>query len=87
MNLLMNISSTETLGVLGLPGHWEIIIIVLVILLLFGGKKLPELARGLGKGLRLFKSEIKDVKDIGKNVEEMKESQLSKEQPAQQDQT
>ena len=35
-------------------GTWEIVIIVLVILLLFGGKKLPELAKGLGKGLREF---------------------------------
>lgn len=83
---------------MGLPGHWEIIIIALVILLLFGGKKLPELARGLAKGLRLFKDELKgvkigieevgkDVKDIGKNIEEMKESQLSKDRPDQQDQT
>ncbi len=60
--------------------------------------KLPELARGLAKGLRLFKDELKgvktdidevdkDVKDIGKNVEEMKESRLSEDQPTQQDQT
>ena len=102
---LMNILPAGMLGVLGLPGHWEIIIIVLVVLLLFGGKKLPELARGLARGLRLFKDELKgvktdikevdkdikevdkDVKDIGKNVEEMKESQLSEDQPDQQDQT
>lgn len=35
-------------------GHWEIILIVLAILLLFGGRKIPELARGLGSGIREF---------------------------------
>jgi sec-independent protein translocase protein TatA len=37
----------------------EIIILVLIALLLFGGKRLPELAKGLGKSLRIFKTEIK----------------------------
>ena len=35
-------------------GTWEIILIVLVVLLIFGGKKIPELMRGLGKGIRSF---------------------------------
>ncbi len=35
-------------------GHWEIVLIVLAILLLFGGRKIPELARGLGSGIREF---------------------------------
>lgn len=39
---------------MGLPGGMELIIIVFVILLLFGGKKIPELMRGLGKGIREF---------------------------------
>ena len=42
-------------------GTWEIILIVLVILLIFGGKKIPELMRGLGKGVRSFKDGMKDV--------------------------
>lgn len=36
-------------------GPWQIVIIVLIILLLFGGKKIPELMRGLGKGIKEFK--------------------------------
>ncbi len=65
------------LGIFGLPGHWEIVIIVLAILLLFGGKKLPELARGMGRGLRLFRREVKGLQnDIeeGKEDEEHEES-------------
>ena len=59
------------LGLFGLPGHWEIIIVILAILLLFGGRKLPELARGLGRGLRIFRKEIKGIKtDIEQGGEE-----------------
>lgn len=46
---------------LGIVGPWEVVIIALVILLLFGGKKIPELMRGLGKGVKSFKDGIKDV--------------------------
>ncbi|MGM9747561.1 MAG: twin-arginine translocase TatA/TatE family subunit [Candidatus Cryptobacteroides sp.] len=42
---------------------WEWIIIALVVLLLFGGKKIPELMRGLGKGVKSFKQGLKDVED------------------------
>ena len=53
---------------LGMP---EIIIILVAMLLLFGGKKLPELARGLGKGLRQFKEEVHAVKsDVNEAMEE-----------------
>lgn len=41
---------------------WEWIIILVVILLLFGGKKIPELMRGLGKGVRSFKEGMNDAK-------------------------
>ena len=44
-------------------GTWEIIAIVAVILLLFGGTKIPELMRGLGKGVKEFKKAQKDVED------------------------
>jgi sec-independent protein translocase protein TatA len=43
------------------PGGWELIVIVLVIVLLFGAKKLPELARGSGQALRIFKDETKGL--------------------------
>ena len=44
-------------------GYWEIILIVLVILLLFGGKKIPELMKGLGKGVKSFKDGVNGVED------------------------
>lgn len=44
------------------PGWQEIVLILLVILLLFGGKKLPELARSVARGMREFKDELKGVK-------------------------
>lgn len=44
-------------------GGPEIILILFVILLLFGAKKIPELARGMGKGIREFKDATKEIKD------------------------
>ena len=44
-------------------GPWEIVLVVLVIIILFGGKKIPELARGLGKGLQEFRKTTKGLKD------------------------
>ena len=46
-----------------MPGGWEIVIIALLILLMFGAKKLPELARGLGQGIREFKGAVDCVKN------------------------
>ena len=40
---------------LGMIGPWQIVLIVLVVLLMFGGKKIPELMKGLGKGISEFK--------------------------------
>ncbi|MFH1861353.1 MAG: twin-arginine translocase TatA/TatE family subunit [bacterium] len=40
-------------------GHWEILLIVLAILLLFGGKKIPELMKGIGNGMREFKKGLR----------------------------
>lgn len=44
-------------------GAMELVLIVLVVLLLFGGKKIPELMQGLGKGIRSFKKGIKEVEE------------------------
>ncbi len=55
---------------LGVIGPWQVVIIALVILLLFGGKKIPELMKGLGKGVKSFKEGINEVEkesDTGDN--------------------
>ncbi len=58
-----------TLVLIPLAIHgWEWIIIALVVLLLFGGKKIPELMRGLGKGVKSFKQGMKDVEDDVKEI-------------------
>ena len=46
----------QTLFLIGLPGGMELVFIVFVVLLLFGGRKIPELMRGLGKGIKEFNS-------------------------------
>jgi sec-independent protein translocase protein TatA len=53
-------------------GHNELLIILVVILILFGGRKLPELARGLGQGLKEFKSASKET-----SVEEEKKPEAT----------
>lgn len=45
---------------LGMIGPWQIVLIVVIVLLLFGGKKIPELMRGLGSGLKEFKDASKE---------------------------
>ena len=56
-------------------GPWEIVLILLVIILIFGGKKIPELARGFGKGLREFKKTTREIKDeVGTVREDVKRS-------------
>ncbi|WP_337872194.1 twin-arginine translocase TatA/TatE family subunit [Ignavibacterium sp.] len=57
-------------------GITEIILIILVILLLFGARKIPELAQGLGKGMKEFKKAVRDVEDeIKKTDEEIKKEE------------
>lgn len=60
-------------------GAGEIILILLVILILFGAKKIPELARGIGKGMSEFKRGLKDVEeDIKTSEKEEKKSDSAK---------
>ena len=51
-------------------GTWEIVAIVLVILLLFGGKKIPELMKGIGKGVKSFKQGMNEVEKEIKEIDE-----------------
>ncbi len=46
-----------------MPGYRELIIIFFIVLILFGGKKIPEVARGLGKGMREFRKAREDIQD------------------------
>ena len=57
--------------VLGVFGPWQVILIVAIVLLLFGGRKIPELMKGLGKG-------VKEFKDASKGDEEANEENKSK---------
>ena len=65
----------QKLDYAAMPGGWEMVVIALVILLMFGAKKLPELARGLGQGIREFKGAVDGVKDELKDVEDSIESE------------
>lgn len=57
-------------------GTWEIVVIVAVIVLLFGGKKIPELMKGIGKGVRSFKEGMNEIeKEINDAGEEKKNSE------------
>ena len=60
---------------LAMIGMWEVVIIALVVLLLFGGRKIPELMKGLGKGVRSFKDGIKEVEDEVKDIKKDIESE------------
>ena len=82
MNNLDIFSRKQTQRTYKMPGGIELAVIVGVVILLFGGKKIPELAKGLGKGIKDFKSAVKDdestvvdakkedVKEIKENVKE-----------------
>ncbi len=48
---------------LGVVGVWQVVIIALVVILLFGGKKIPELMKGLGKGVKSFREGLQEVDD------------------------
>ena len=55
-------------------GHWELLLVIFVVLLMFGGKKFPELAKGLGKGLREFKKSVKEPESEDKSQVESAEN-------------
>jgi twin arginine-targeting protein translocase, TatA/E family len=64
-------------------GPWEIAIIVLLIVLLFGAKKLPDAARSIGRSMRIFKSEVKEMKKDDEVAEQqVAPQQIEAPQPA-----
>ena len=58
--IITNFASATNYYIMGRLGVTEILIILLVVLLLFGGKKIPELMKGLGSGIKEFKNAAKD---------------------------
>ncbi|VXC10469.1 Sec-independent protein translocase protein TatA [Flavobacterium sp. 9AF] len=59
---------------LGVTGPWQIALVIIVVLLLFGGKKIPELMKGLGGGVKEFKNAMKDEdQKLSKKEDESKE--------------
>ena len=56
-------------------GMLEVIVIALIILLLFGGKKIPELMKGLGKGVKSFKDGMNEVTDLKEDKKEEKKDE------------
>ena len=63
---------------LGMVGPWQLVIIVALILLLSGGKKIPELMRGLGTGIREFKDATKDPAKDNERIGKPEDEQINK---------
>ena len=63
---------------LGVIGVWQWVILGLVVLLLFGGKKIPELMHGLGKGVKSFKAGMKDAE---KDIQEIRAEIVKEDEP------
>ncbi len=72
--------SLQDLTYAAMPGGWEMVVIAIVILLLFGAKKLPELAKGLGQGIREFKGAVDGVKDEINDTKDKVESDENNEE-------
>lgn len=69
----------SALFLIGMPGVPEMILIILAVLLLFGGKKIPELMKGLGKGIREFNSAKNNIREeIKEGMNEKPESEGGK---------
>ena len=66
MNIPVNVELIQHAGFIGTP---EIVVIVVVVLLLFGGKKIPELMKGIGKGVKEFKDGVSGQDEKSKSSE------------------
>ncbi|MGF2412938.1 Sec-independent protein translocase subunit TatA/TatB [Ferruginibacter sp.] len=77
----MLVSFLNTIFLFSMPGGGELILIIVVVLLMFGGKKIPELMRGIGRGMREFNDAKNNVKS---EIEEgMKEKDTKQQLPQQ----
>ncbi|MEO5985324.1 MAG: twin-arginine translocase TatA/TatE family subunit [Ferruginibacter sp.] len=79
----MILSILNSVLLLSMPGGSEWILIILVVLLMFGGKKIPELMRGVGRGIREFqdaKTSVKNEIEDGINEKEIKKETAQKQQ-------
>lgn len=63
---------------ISMPSGTELIIILVIVLLLFGGKKIPELMRGIGKGVRSFKEGLNEAKEEINKTDDKEESKGKK---------
>ena len=61
-----------------IPGGFELILILAVVLLLFGGKKIPQLAKGLGEGIRNFKKSVKEEEEPTEVASDTKVDEMKK---------
>lgn len=72
---------------MSLPGGWEWLIIILFILIFFGAKRLPEMAKGLGKGIREFRGALSGITDeiekAGEAPAQQKPEESKEEEPKQ----
>jgi sec-independent protein translocase protein TatA len=59
----------------GMIGPWQVVLIVLVVVLLFGGRKIPELMKGLGQGIKEFKKATKDEDGSGNKTDKSKDEE------------
>lgn len=66
----------NTILAFAFPGGWELIVIILFVIIFFGAKKIPEIARGMGKGIREFKDATKEIKN---EIDESSKSEPKKE--------
>lgn len=57
-------------------GFWQILIIVLIVIVLFGAKKLPDAARSVGRSMRIFKSEVKEMGEENKSETQAPQGEL-----------
>ena len=62
-------------------GTWELILIILIIVLIFGGKKIPELMKGVGKGVKSFKEGMSEIEDQVNQADPAKPAPKSDETP------